>query len=177
MTTAEILAIEDLNNDQIHFIAEGIFLKAYQKSAYLFVRDCAAMKPTKKHIKAVGREVVSIGFPAASLLKYSGEKEINKIDERHSWIQWNAIDEEAYNKWFADIPISELRRVQPPTTVSVTGSEASPVSSSSATGKSLMVDRVIEALLRFRLDNSTPMDCMFFIKKLQSELADKNGYL
>ena len=51
---------------QIHLWKEGIFWVAYEQSAYL-VWLLKKYKPTKKFIKSVGMEVVSIGFPATAL--------------------------------------------------------------------------------------------------------------
>lgn len=63
----EILRIESENSDKIHFYREGVFYKAYEQSAYLFVTHVKPFMVKKQFVKSVNREVVSIGFPTNSI--------------------------------------------------------------------------------------------------------------
>ncbi len=48
---------------------EGKFWKAYEKSAYALTQ-MYNFKPTKRFIKLVGEEVISVGFPQEQMKKY-----------------------------------------------------------------------------------------------------------
>ena len=156
-TTAEILTTEDQNQSRIYLYSEGMFLKAYQKSAYMFLRDNGPMKPTKKFVQAVGKEVVSIGFPSVGLLKYCEPGEIVKTGERSLYVDCAPIDEDGYLEWFrsVDVKIKETKREAVQKAVRY---ETAPE------------EKTIKKLREFRLENSTPMDCMLFIRELQREI-------
>ena len=61
--TLNKLQLETVNAGVVHLWLEGMFWKAYERSAYIFCRRVNDYKPYKKWIKAVGGEVVAIGFP------------------------------------------------------------------------------------------------------------------
>jgi hypothetical protein len=63
MTISEILKIEETNTAQIYLIKEGFFWRAYERSAYRFVKYIRNFQVIKKHIKKVNQEVCYIGFP------------------------------------------------------------------------------------------------------------------
>ena len=66
----EIASMEDVNRAEIALYPEGLFYKAYERSAFAFVTRISAFKPSKKRIKYLGRDIVSIGFPAGYLTRY-----------------------------------------------------------------------------------------------------------
>jgi len=172
-TTAEILAVERDNTSRIYLYPEGLFLKAYQRSAYLFIRNCGAVKPTKKMIKAVGCEVVHIGFPATSLGKYAGANKITQLEDSRVCIECGDIDMELYDEWFAGIAV---KVAQPGTgdrnarTETKTQSQTAVPETNIHTG----TEKMLKELLEFRIDNATPMDCMMFIRKIQSDMSNHN---
>ena len=63
MKITEILQLEKSNEGQIFLIKEGCFWRAYEKSAFRFSRLIRDFKITKKWIKYLNQEIVSIGFP------------------------------------------------------------------------------------------------------------------
>lgn len=48
MTFSEILAVEDANTDRIYLYREGLFLKAYERSAFLCHRHVHAFKLSRR---------------------------------------------------------------------------------------------------------------------------------
>lgn len=67
MTSRDIIRSEADNVDRIILYREGLFWKAYERSAYAMCTQIRPFKPTKKRLKALdGGEIVSIGFPSAS---------------------------------------------------------------------------------------------------------------
>jgi len=67
MKIHEILAIEKSNIHSIYLLKEGIFYRAYELSALLFVTHIQNYSGTKKFIKSAGQHIVYIGFPASYL--------------------------------------------------------------------------------------------------------------
>jgi hypothetical protein len=67
MTTEEIIQLESFNATSVHFILEGNFWHAYERSAFLTYRYLKELKMTRKFIKAVGQDIVYGGFPKNQL--------------------------------------------------------------------------------------------------------------
>ena len=78
MKIKDILQQEQANTNSIFLHKEGIFWRAYEKSAYLFSLYIKAYQITKKYYKNVGSEVVYLGFPDSSL------NNILKITDKHT---------------------------------------------------------------------------------------------
>jgi len=65
MTSRELIAAEANNTDRIALYREGLFWKAYERSAYALCTQVRAFKPTRKILKTLaGGDIVSVGFPA-----------------------------------------------------------------------------------------------------------------
>ena len=65
MTSRELIAAEANNTDRIALYREGLFWKAYERSAYALCTQVRPFKPTRKVLKTLaGGDIVSIGFPA-----------------------------------------------------------------------------------------------------------------
>ena len=76
-TIREILQ-EERNCDSGHLVLflEGKFWKAYEHSAYTLTQ-LYNFKPSKRFVKLVGEEVISVGFPQEQLQKYLGNATID----------------------------------------------------------------------------------------------------
>ena len=68
MGISDILDLEQENSDII-LHKEGLFIRVYERSAYLFVKHIKAYNLTKKFYKNVKKEVVYLGFPQSSFSK------------------------------------------------------------------------------------------------------------
>ena len=156
-STAEILEKEELSEPCIHLYREGIFWKAYQYSAFRVVRRQANLKLKKKWVKAVSREVVSLGFPDVTLQRIFDKSEIQTSGEKWLCIRDKAIDKEAYRQWFDAIPLMEQPDSPAPR----------PVPTAASNGES-----VLRKLREFRIEEATPMACMFFLTSLRKELIE-----
>lgn len=66
MKIEEILTLESVNEDSIFLFKEGIFLRAYERSAMRFTEYVAGFKVFKKHYKIVNADVCYLGFPYAN---------------------------------------------------------------------------------------------------------------
>jgi len=56
---------------------EGLFWRAYELSAYLFVRNIKDYQIKKKHYKNVGKDVVFLGFPNSVLDNVLSKQDID----------------------------------------------------------------------------------------------------
>lgn len=97
---------------------EGMFWKAYEMSAYLLAKRYG-LKPTKRYVKAVGQEVISVGFPKESLRRYLGNATI--VHDRASAYVQDMRDPRAFEDWKHGTPLKEkkpslpaLEKVLPP---------------------------------------------------------------
>ena len=69
-TISEILHEErGCTAGQVVLFLEGKFWKAYERSAWALAR-LYNFKPSKRFVKLVGEEVISVGFPLEQLSKY-----------------------------------------------------------------------------------------------------------
>ena len=71
MPTIKEILHEERNRESgcVVMFLEGKFWKAYEKSAYTLTQ-LYNFKPSKRFIKLVGEEVISVGFPQEQLQKY-----------------------------------------------------------------------------------------------------------
>lgn len=172
----QIIEVESNNADRIHLFREGLFLKAHQRSAFLFLRNVKDYKVLKKHYKATGTDVVLLGFPSTLLSNLVDSEKVEQIDEWHFCIPCSEpLNEKEYQAWFDSIPLTqekprkkkespELFEDQLPSAMTVRVYEPMP----QALG--IVQESVLKKLESFSIENSTPMECMMFLSKLKSEL-------
>lgn len=67
MRIKDILVLESTNRDRIVLLKEGVFWRAYQVSAYLFVHYIRELKVTHKYVKTAKADAFFIGFPTKIL--------------------------------------------------------------------------------------------------------------
>ena len=72
MGIKEIQQIEKANNCNILLLQEGMFWRAYEKSAYLFVKHIKEYALTKRFYKNIGQDIVYLGFPKNSFSDVEG---------------------------------------------------------------------------------------------------------
>lgn len=153
MTIKEILEYEDANVGTIRIHREGMFAKAYEKSAFLL--SCMKqLKPTVRFIKSEGREVISVGMPSETAFELleglpcegSGTVLVYRAD--------SVVDEAGYAAWREDAgkAASSRRAVK---------KEVSRVE-----------DLLYEAIRNFDIAKSTPIDCMNFIVRQKEMLQE-----
>ena len=64
MDSAQILALEAQNKDKIILLMEGMFWKAYERSAFQICSTMEKFQTSKRAVKKLGgEEIISIGFP------------------------------------------------------------------------------------------------------------------
>lgn len=106
-TIKEILQEErSRENDRLVLFLEGKFWKAYERSAYIMSQRYN-FKPTKRFIKLVGEDVVSVGFPQEQLEKYLPNAEMEKDGKRCYMLLRFLPDEDAFREWKSSTLIKE----------------------------------------------------------------------
>lgn len=105
----EIANRESRNENQIVLYPEGLFYKAYDRSAFACVSRIPTFKPSKKRIKYCAREVASIGFPATALPKYFPTAPRPLPDGRVVIALKDRIDADACRVWKTSLPLKERR--------------------------------------------------------------------
>jgi len=155
MGIANVLQLEK-DNTGIILHKEGLFWRAYEISAYLFVKNIKQYSVKKKYYKNVNKEIVYLGFPQISLNNVLQIIESKNIEKSEKQIIINGFNFELNNfeKWKDNIVIVEKRK-------DLTGFE----------NLSGLDNMLAEKIRNFRVINKTPIECQQFIIELQSELS------
>ncbi len=107
MTSRDFIRAEADNTDRIILYKEGLFWKAYERSAYILCTQVWPFKPTKRCLKSLGGgHIVSVGFP----WKHE-DKHIRALERKHSSDERlilaavSAIDPADFEAWKALLPL------------------------------------------------------------------------
>lgn len=76
-TLLDIVSREKEEGQAIHLYSEGLFYKAYDRSAWLCCMLFQEFKVSCRFVKTVGDHVLSIGFPQSSLGKWTSGREVS----------------------------------------------------------------------------------------------------
>ncbi len=98
---------EDENLQEIVLYPEGLFYKAYERSAFACVSRVSPFKASKKRVKYCGRDMVSIGFPAEVLTRYFPGAPQPLPDGRVVIELAEPIDPAACEAWKNILPLKE----------------------------------------------------------------------
>jgi hypothetical protein len=88
---------------------EGKFWKAYEQSAYTLTK-LYNFKPSKRFIKLVGEDVISVGFPQEQLQKYLPTAVIEQDGKKCRVVVQYPYDELAFREWKSSTRIKEPKR-------------------------------------------------------------------
>lgn len=156
-----ILFIEDCNLTHIHLYKEGSFWKAYERSAFLFVKHIKAYRTKKKFYKNMQQDVISIGFPDVALSRLiDTQKVILRVDKSLTIALDNTtLDVAEFEQWKESCPLT-VRADKKNNRAKVEAENR------------MNAEELKRAILSFPIYDSTPMQCMAFISELQ--LKTKN---
>lgn len=167
MKLSDILMQETPGSPDIYLYREGLFWKAYEYSAYKFVRTVRAYHPQKKWMKGLACDIVSLGFPDSVFAEIIQGKTAEQEDEK-KWIirGTEPAGEEAFERWKEGLPRHGA---------TVTGME--PAGSGVTTQPASVGEihrpnerAVLSKLATFQVESASPLQCMMFISELQKEL-------
>lgn len=157
MTQLEIFNTEKNNYNRIILYREGLFWKAYEKSAYAFVKQINPYSASKKFIRVVGDNITSIGFPASVIDKYGDRLDIVSSDENQLVITSKLILEEDFIEWKTSVALKEAKPMH----------SSIPVAIVSPTICDNRVETVENLIQKFPIENKTPVECILFIVQLK----------
>lgn len=155
MTASEIMKLEQENTNSIILLREGIFWKAYEKSAYAFYNQIHAYKITHKYVQIVQQEMVSIGFPIAATGTVIKNINILHRDEQKLILAAQPIDEQAFLHW------KQLVTAPHKPDVETRQTDENTVS-------------VVDNIRYFNIESKTPLECMNFIAELKQMLTKES---
>lgn len=180
------LELETTNVGAVHLWLEGMFWKAYEKSAYVFVQRISGYKPYKRFVHAAGGEVLAIGFPSKAFARVTDGRALERVDEKHCIMSGFSIDRnemKGYYEWKKGVPSfpyavvnsqeqtivaqPEERAVAPTKTRKPQTPPAEPQLIPVPVSENGVTEHYLaEELRRFRMENATPLECMMFLSKL-----------
>ena len=154
MTIQEKIAYSNkVPSKSIHLWKEGVFWIAYEQGAYQ-VWKLKKYKVTKKFVKVVGMDVVSVGFPHLKALLADTMPPLDEPDISHFVMPIDMpFIEEDFLQWKAEIPLKTLK------TASVVGT--------------LRATSLQEQIQNFDISNATPMECMMFLAAIKKEITQE----
>ncbi|MDR1632064.1 MAG: hypothetical protein LBR97_04180 [Dysgonamonadaceae bacterium] len=149
----------------VHLYKEGVFWIAYEQSAYYFWLK-KGYKPTKKFVKSIKKEIVSIGFPQSALPSNINSNCLMEKDEINlkTFLLEESIDEDAFEQWKMQVPVYDALQAKE--------------SRIETALKEVLPNGIAAKIRDFPIAGKTPMECMLFLSEMQHELTNNsNGNL
>ena len=140
-------------NDRVWLYKEGTFWRAYEKSAYQLHQQFG-LKPLKRHIKAVKQDIVYVGFPASSWQKFFTQEQPT-TEKQCAILVCSTINELDFEQWKTQLPYAE-KTTKAPVLIEATNPQ----------------QEVIDKLINFPLERSTPMEAMLLVAELKRILQE-----
>ena len=113
MKREKILEYEAQNNDTVILFKEGIFLRAYERSAMRFTEHIAPFKVFKKFYKIVNAEVCYLGFPMKSVRMLFQKVNITRFaDMAEFMVVYGCPSKENFEVWKAGVQLWQLLKPQ-----------------------------------------------------------------
>ena len=181
--------ISHANPKEVNLYHEGIFWVAYEQSAYYFWM-LKGYTPTKRYVKVLGTDIVSVGFPGSSLEEITGfrytvvkggfslsqclhEEERSTpvslaLNDNHLVFELEQnIDEEEFLKWKEGLELKNSRAHKFPRH-HIPGS----FSSSAVSHYEDLLPEILGQIKNFDISHKTPMECMFFLAELKKQFVN-----
>lgn len=154
MTYKEIILREADNTSLIYLYKEGLFWKAYEKSAYLFVNSIASYKVKSKFVKAVKQDIIYIGLPPVSLERTKEKYTVIRSDDKEITIKPNInnYNNQTFEHWKTTLLTVLDQNPIPITNVRMSDTD------------------IANKVRMFNLESKTPMQCLLFLAELKKEI-------
>ena len=159
------------NLSDIYLFVEGMFYRAYERSAWLSCRYVNEFKATRRDMKNGGESVVFIGFPVASLSKFvpqgvaveqgEGSAVLHLPLENHPELSDTAAAEEAFANWKNSVPMAATAKK---------GSLRSELKNM-PDAEPRRMSEIMLSIMAFPVEQKTPMECMMFVTDLKQNIA------
>lgn len=156
------LSHESENTDCIYLYREGVFYKAYERSAYLFVKHIKPFMVKKRLVKSVKREVVSIGFPTNSLYSYFPKEQVREFENGATVELDKKIDLAEFEQWRENIRLIEDTPQNPCRQMQKAFVAEEPIPAAEK--------NIVMQIKMFPIEAKTPLDCMMFLSNIKKQL-------
>lgn len=118
MTFREILSREEQNVDSIWLYREGMFMKAYDRSAFFAHTMIHEFKLSRRYVKTVNMDVISLGFPEMTVPKWLNGYVYESVQD--GLIRCHVrkeFDEVEFHNWKESVAVNVGDRYTPNTAV------------------------------------------------------------
>jgi hypothetical protein len=158
MKMQEVVTIEKDNTNNCYLIKEGLFWRAYEKSAFWFTNNLKPYTITKKHFKGLNSDVVYLGFPntAISELLSLAKSKGYTVDSQEKLITIRGIESlDGFEQWKAVIPYQ------------MTGDNSKGTLSEP---EEKYDSGLVARIRKFPVAERTPIECQQFVTELQNTI-------
>lgn len=176
MTVKEIIQMENGNQNTIILLREGIFWKAYERSAYAFFMQIHPYKPTRKWVISVKQDIVSLGFPMSSADLILKDAKILLKEADSIVLSALPIMTEDVEGWKQNLPMimPDSKKIPQKSDLFVASSAGQAVQSEGlvVSPKSAIYEQLANNIRGFNLESKTPVECMLFLME-QKRMLDQ----
>lgn len=161
------------NLADIYLFVEGMFYRAYERSAWLCCRYLNEFKVTRRANKNSDESVVFIGFPVTSLSKFvpqgvaveqgEGFAVLRLALENHPELSDTAAAEEAFANWKNSVPAA---------TVAAKKTSLQKDLKNMSDGEPRRMSEIMLSIMAFPIEQKTPMECMLFVADIKQRIAN-----
>lgn len=162
MDLKQKLALETADSTHIYLYREGLFWKAYERSAIKFIQTITAYQVNTRFCKVVNMEVISLGFPDTVLPGILENREYEKLDEKRLAIRSVLLGDEEFAAEKSQYVSTMMQTLKKEAL-----QEAAPVRKYSDIGA-----QVLEQLRLYNIAGATPIECMIFLSSLKKQLEN-----
>ncbi|WP_300704617.1 hypothetical protein [Bacteroides sp.] len=152
--------MENGNQNTIILLREGIFWKAYERSAYAFFMQIHPYKPTRKWVISVKQDIVSLGFPMSSADTILKDAKILLKQADSIVLSALPVIAEEVEGWKQNLPmiLPDSKQVPQKSDLFVAP-------------KSAIYEQLANNIRGFNLESKTPVECMLFLMEQKRMLG------
>jgi hypothetical protein len=158
MKMQEINKLEEDNTNKCYLIKDGIFWRAFEKSAFWFVNNLKPYAITKKHFKVLNANVAYLGFPDSVLneLLIIAETKSLTVNKQEKLVTISGFEiSDGFERWKDEI----LYQTPDNQNISLVNEPVENYDSG-----------LIDKIRKFPVAERTPIECQQFIIELQNTI-------
>lgn len=158
MKIQDVLILERENTNKCYLIKDGIFWRAFEKSAFWFVNNLKPYTITKKHFKVINANVAYLGFPDSTLngLLIIAETKGYIVNRHEKQVTIEGFEiSDGFEQWKDEIPYQTPDNQN----ISLVNEPAENYDSG-----------LIAKIRKFPVAERTPIECQQFIIELQNTI-------
>lgn len=153
-TIKERIEKEQSNTDKIYLHKEGIFYRAYERSAYLWLNHICNYEIKKRYVKTINEVIVYLGFPMSVLENKIGNHTY-RVEPDYAVVELGEsakFSDEAYTGWHKQYEV-EIETNDCPET------------------KDFKAGTIIDEIMKYPIETSSPIECMMFLSQLKKRCS------